>query len=497
MCFMEGYSNSPSCMVCLVKDKNSSKLFPSCAMPVIEGMEVVTDDDEVREARKEALELLLSDHVGDCEAPCRNGCPAFMDIPRMNRLIAAGEFRKALETVKEEIALPLILGYVCEAPCEKVCRREPIDGAVSICRLKRFVADEDLKSTATYFPQKGVDSGMKVAIVGAGPAGLAAAFHLVRQGYGAVVYDKHQKAGGSLLGVPDSILPAQAMTAEIEYLEKYGVKFILDQGVDKLYFEDKIRPAFDAILLATGAPDNQSDTSFGALMDEKTYKIDRDTWETGVPGIFICGSAVKKQHMAIRAVAQGKAAARSVMAFLDGRQPTKERKMFNSRFGKLMPEEHGEYLKESVTGERTVPANGELAGFLAEEAVREAERCMHCDCRKPVTCKLRLYADEYGADRKKYLSDERRPVRKQFTHKSIVYEQEKCIKCGLCVEIAAKDKELTGLTFIGRGFDVHVGVPFTRELGEALTRTARECALACPTAAISLKEKLTDENNES
>ena len=173
MCFMEGYTNHPSCMVCLVKDRFSGRLFASCAMPVAEGMDLVTDDEDVKEARREALELLLSDHVGDCEAPCRNGCPAFMDIPRMNRLIAQGRFHEALVNVKQEIALPLILGYVCEAPCEKVCRREPIDGAVSICLLKRFVAAADLGSEPSWFPERAAPGGKRVTLVGAGPGSTA------------------------------------------------------------------------------------------------------------------------------------------------------------------------------------------------------------------------------------------------------------------------------------------------------------------------------------
>jgi len=161
--------------------------------------------------------------------------------------------------------------------------------------------------------------------------------------------------------------------------------------------------------------------------------------------------------------------------------------MFNSKFGKLKPEEFEEYLKEAIPDGRLVPGNGKSPGFSKEEAMQESKRCMHCDCRKPVHCKLRIYSDEYGADRRKYLSAERKTLSKHFNHENIVYEPEKCIKCGLCVEIAVKDKELTGLSFVGRGFNVKVEVPFSKSLHEGLTKTAVKCAEACPTGAISVK----------
>ncbi len=119
MCFHPGFSNHPSCMICIVKDVSRDNFVPSCALPVSEGMNILTGTEEVTKARKEALELLLSDHIGDCEAPCRLSCPAFMDIPLMNRLIAMGDFQKALHIVREEIALPLILGYTIEPPLKR------------------------------------------------------------------------------------------------------------------------------------------------------------------------------------------------------------------------------------------------------------------------------------------------------------------------------------------------------------------------------------------
>lgn len=121
MCYLEGagFHNHPSCMLCLVKDSKAGKLKPSCALPAANGMDIITNDEEIKNARKDALELLMSDHVGDCEAPCTLGCPAGMNIPLMNRLIAKGQYDEALKVVKEDIAIPHVLGYICPAPCEK------------------------------------------------------------------------------------------------------------------------------------------------------------------------------------------------------------------------------------------------------------------------------------------------------------------------------------------------------------------------------------------
>ena len=487
MCYSEGYHNHPSCMICMVKDARSGKLLPACATRATDGMEILTDDEEVWEARKEALELLISDHVGDCEAPCRNGCPAFMDIPRMNRLIAAGRFKEALQVVKEEIALPLILGYICPAPCEKVCRRRQADEAVSICQLKKFTAAHDYQNNNPWFPEKEKPSGKQVAVIGSGPAGLASAFHLVKAGHKVLVFEKELRAGGNLLKIPEDQLPHAALQTELDWLEAFGVEFRTGETVTKDMFLYQFPVEFDAVVLATGSTETNVPHFLGLEYHKSGLIADPETYETRHEGVFACGSVIREQKMAVRALAQGKAAAHNVNRYLEGKKPEMMLKKFNSKFGKLLEDEVAEYMKEAHADERLEPAAGKLPGFSEKEAMTEAARCMHCDCRKVDNCKLRDYADEYQIERRKYLTGERKTIRKLFTHESIVYEPEKCIRCGLCVDIAKAEKELEGLSFIGRGFIVKIEVPFSGHLEKALKSTALKCARLCPTGAISEK----------
>ena len=178
MCFNDDLEHFTSCMVCIVKDEKTGKLLPSCSFQAGNGMHIITKDDEIIEARRTALELLLSEHVGDCEAPCTIACNAHMNIPLMNRLLAKGKISEALEVVRKDIILPSTLGRICPAPCEGACRRKSIDETVSICLRKKFTGDMG----ETRFPEPLKSMNKKVAVIGAGPAGLSAAWHLQIRG---------------------------------------------------------------------------------------------------------------------------------------------------------------------------------------------------------------------------------------------------------------------------------------------------------------------------
>jgi NADPH-dependent glutamate synthase beta subunit-like oxidoreductase len=487
MCYLKDAERFTSCMLCVVKDRLTGKIIPSCSQEATEGMDIITMDDEVREARKMALELLLSEHVGDCEAPCQITCPAHMDIPLMNRLLAAGKFREALKVVRRDIALPSVLGRICPAPCEGACRRKSIDQAVSICLLKRFAGDEDLAGEKPWKPEPLKDSGKKVVVIGAGPAGLAAAYHLALKGHRCSVIDRNSAAGGSLCKEPgEEELPTAVLQQEIEQIAAVGVEFSLGKAIDAAYFA-KLKKSSDALVIATGKGDSGV-ADWGLPMHARGIEADGQSYRVGETSVFAVGSALKPSKMAIRALGQGKEAAFSVDQFLR-KQPVKgEAFLFNSRFGKLLPGEYAEYLKESVKGDRLEPEE-KGKGLGSGQVMKEAARCLHCDCRDLHKCKLRLYSHAYVADQKRFKSEDRQLFTKQFQHEEVIYEPSKCIKCGICVRLTAKHQEEYGFTFIGRGFDVVVGVPFNENTALGLKKVALEVADACPTGAISRKEE--------
>ncbi len=122
--------NSSSCQVCLVKNSNSGELLPACSTLVMDGMQIITSDKDVKLARKESLELLLSEHIGDCEAPCVRSCPFDLDIPSL--LDSKSSDVQLYKIILEKIPFPWVVCKVCSAPCEKACRRRIVDKPVSI-----------------------------------------------------------------------------------------------------------------------------------------------------------------------------------------------------------------------------------------------------------------------------------------------------------------------------------------------------------------------------
>ena len=482
LCWHDDLEHFTSCMLCLVKDNRNGRLFPSCSVSVSDGMDIITDDEEIYEARQMALELLLSEHVGDCEAPCRIACPAHMNIPLMNRYIAAGKFDEALKVVKKDIVLPSVLGRICPAPCEGACHRKTIDEPVSICLLKRFAGDEGAEPLLSKVEKTGYSAG----IIGAGPAGLAAAYYLQIRGIQVALFDSEQKPGGKLrTGIDQEILPHDVLDREIEAVLATGVQFFGGEKIDTSRF-DEMKNNYNVVIIATGTISENSGT-FGLKTTPQGILADKNTYQTSEGNIFVTGNAIRSSRLAVRSVGQGKEVAFSVWQYLNNEPVKGEPSLFNSRFGKLLSSEFSEYLKESVSYKRIYPIDGGRNGFTAAEAVDEALRCLHCDCSAVDSCKLRIYSDRYRADQRRFKTSERRKIVKLNTHATLIYEPNKCIRCGICVRLTAKYGEKFGFTYIGRGFDVELGVPFNEDIRNALTETAIMVAEGCPVGAIELK----------
>ncbi len=264
LCHVEGFDPSASCFLCAVKIEGRPNLWPSCATPVAEGMVVINDSDEVREARKTSIELLLSDHAGDCVGPCKTGCPAQLDIPNFIERISAGDTKQATEIATDDLTLPASLGRVCPRLCEERCRQCEVKDALSIRNLHRFAADLGQRASTAPVSGNGAPAkaaggtptqpSKRVAIVGAGPAGLAAAHHLLRKGHGAVLFDAHPHAGGMLrYGIPAFRLPRQVLDAEIGMIRDLGAEFRLGKRLGRDFTLGDLRRDFDAVFLAIGA----------------------------------------------------------------------------------------------------------------------------------------------------------------------------------------------------------------------------------------------------
>jgi NADPH-dependent glutamate synthase beta subunit-like oxidoreductase len=481
MCFLKGYKASTSCMVCMVQVEGRDDLLPACGAMAEEGMKVVTCGEKIEEARRAALELLLSDHLGDCMGPCHVVCPAKMNIPLMIRQIAVGKLEDAIKTVKKDIALPAILGRICPAPCEKACRRSYFDEAVSICLLKRYVADTDLASDKPFTPECAKSSGKKIAIVGAGPAGLSAAYYLLQDGHDCTIFEKEEKPGGRLRYSDEKDeLDGGVIDAEVSVIKRIGGEFQFGKTVGK----DNLLKDFDAALFVPGRIDEQEALKLGLEWTGKGVKFARGTFSTKTPGVFAAGDAGGKRPV-VRAVADGKEAAASINQFLSDKEITGVGQPFNTRIGKIESEAKQDYSAIVNSIERQ--ENTSECGFTGKQAEAETSRCMHCDCRGGNDCKLRVYAEEYGAKASKYKGLTRK-FEQYGQHEKIIFEPGKCIDCGLCVQITAEAKDI-GVTFIGRGFNVRVAVPFNRSIADALKKTAEKCARACPTGALAFKDE--------
>ncbi len=243
-----------SCWVCLVKVDKARGFVPSCGTRVAPGMVVTTGSPDVLAARKMALELLLSNHYGDCKAPCTLACPSNIDIQGYLGLAANGRFQEAVDLIRRDNPMPSVIGRVCPHPCETACRRALVDEPLAINNLKRFVSDVERGLGAPVVREVPPRVGRKVAVVGGGPAGLSAAWYLGAAGVDVTIFEAMEKAGGMLrYGIPDYRLPPEVLDRSIAGMLGYGAILKKGTALGRDVTLEGLRRDFDAVVIAIGA----------------------------------------------------------------------------------------------------------------------------------------------------------------------------------------------------------------------------------------------------
>ncbi len=250
---LEPYS---SCFICVVEVAGLRGLQPACSTRVSEGMKINTDTPRIRKARKTALDLMVSNHYADCVAPCKETCPAGVDVQGYISLIEKGLYSEAVGLIKEVNPLPAICGRVCVRPCEAACRRNLLDEGtgVGIDYLKRYASDIDLESPDRYIPEVAPSTGKKVAIIGAGPGGLSTAYFMQQKGHQCDIFEAGPKPGGWLrYGIPEYRLPNDIIDKEVAAVTELGARIFYNRRLGDDLSYNEIKERYDATILTIGS----------------------------------------------------------------------------------------------------------------------------------------------------------------------------------------------------------------------------------------------------
>jgi len=255
--------------------------------------------------------------------PCRAACPAHVNVQGYVSLIQRGKFREAVELIRMGMPFPAVCGRVCLAPCEKACARKNVDQALAIRSLKRIVADVEREQGRVRAEPVLKKYNKKIAIIGAGPAGLAAAYDLVKLGHPVTVFERMPEPGGMVrYRIPSTLLEKFVITNEIAYIQDLGVEIICNVEFGKdIDLETLRNEDFEAVFIAIGKLSENSLPQELLSKESEAFivPVDPVTLETRIRGIFAGGDAIKvKPAGIIEAIGNGKQGALSIHRYLSG-----------------------------------------------------------------------------------------------------------------------------------------------------------------------------------
>lgn len=239
----------------------------SAVTPVLDAVRYYKDDFLALATGKKGT---TSPYKTAVTAPCIEACPARLDIPGYIELIRNNKFDESLDLIRKRCILPGVIGRACTHPCEEACIRNGIDQTLAIRLLKRAAADNDLASGGGALKKPTAERPEKVAIVGAGPAGLAAAYHLRRMGYQVTIFEAFPKGGGmAAVGIPDYRLPKNILEHEARLIRELGADIQYNRKITKLDMDELTAQGFKAVFLGVGAHEG---TRMGCKGEDAGYE---------------------------------------------------------------------------------------------------------------------------------------------------------------------------------------------------------------------------------
>jgi len=309
-------------------------------------------------------------YVGSVTAPCVNACPSHVNIPDYIEKIRYRQFGEALDRVMCDCVLPGVIGRVCVRPCEEACTRGLVDAPLAIKHLKRFLADEDISQRPRLKHKKAPLGTKKVAVVGAGPAGLSCAYYLNKRGYGVSIFEAQEAGGGmAKYGIPDYRLPAAIMAREVEVVQaegveiKYGVKIGRD-----LTLKDLEEQGYEAVFIGSGAP------GFSKMRAEG----EDEGYEGFIPGVNFLAEAARGRQVVfgrrVAVIGGGNVAMDCVRTAL--RQGFTDVQLLYRRTLKEMPADHQEIEEAQEEGVvfnylvaplKILAENNKVTGLLCQQ----------------------------------------------------------------------------------------------------------------------------------
>ena len=286
-----------------IKEGSKCTVGQTGTKPVLDAIEYFRGDFE--EVIKGKKKVPRGNYKVKLTAPCMSACPSHLDIPTYVEYIKEGKFEESLAIIREGTCLPGVLGRVCIRPCEEDCRRANIDEPLSIKYLKRFVADYEIEKrhipAITPPSEKRED---KVAIIGAGPAGLSCAYYLASMGYPVTIFERFPESGGmATWGIPDYRLPRDILRREVEIIRSMGVEIRYGVQVGKdITMEEIFQQGYKALFIGVGAQGSTSmrvegeDAGYEGFIPGVTYLLDvnmgKDPYPEGKRVVVVGGGNV-------------------------------------------------------------------------------------------------------------------------------------------------------------------------------------------------------------